>query len=102
MTGYSRYGRRPAMTGVTGWNLADEAETEIEVEYSISAYDPGVIFGPPERCYPPEGGEVEIMGAWLRPRGQQRGESIELSDAEIERISTWLAENPPEDDGYDG
>lgn len=35
--------------------------TEVTVEYSITSYDPGVSSGPPEICYPPEGGEVEIV-----------------------------------------
>ena len=28
---------------------------------SVSAYDPGCTSGPPERCYEPEGGEVEFQ-----------------------------------------
>jgi hypothetical protein len=34
---------------------------EVTVEYSITPYDPGVSSGPAESCYPPEGGEVEIV-----------------------------------------
>ncbi|AII27765.1 hypothetical protein B9J07_12870 [Sinorhizobium sp. LM21] len=34
---------------------------EVTVEYSITPYDPGVSYGPAESCYPPEGGEVEIV-----------------------------------------
>lgn len=36
-------------------------ETEVTVEYSITPYDPGNTYGPAENCYPPEGGEVEIV-----------------------------------------
>jgi len=35
-----------------------DLEFEIEVD-SWSAFDPGRTSGPPENCYPPEGGEVE-------------------------------------------
>jgi hypothetical protein len=34
-------------------------DLEWEVELTISDYDPGVISGLPENCYPPEGGELE-------------------------------------------
>lgn len=47
-----------------------KVEFEIELEYGsksveylvkaeVSPYDPGRTSGPPEKCYPPEGGEVE-------------------------------------------
>ena len=38
-----------------------EDETEVTVEYSISPYDSGNTYGHAENCYPPEGGEVEIV-----------------------------------------
>lgn len=34
-------------------------EVELHFECSVSPYDPGRSSGPPESCYPPEGGEVE-------------------------------------------
>lgn len=49
-------------------NAEVEFEIELErgsqtVEYlvkaEVSPYDPGRTSGPPEKCYPPEGGEVE-------------------------------------------
>jgi hypothetical protein len=40
----------------------DGTETELELTFTISDYDPGVSSGPVERCYPPEGGEVEVTG----------------------------------------
>jgi len=36
----------------------EDMEFEVEVE-SWSPFDPGINHGPPEDCYPPEGGEVE-------------------------------------------
>lgn len=35
-------------------------ELELIIEADVSPYDPGQTTGPPESCYPPEGGEVEI------------------------------------------
>ena len=31
---------------------------EVRCDWTFSAYDPGIAYGPPERCYPPEGGEL--------------------------------------------
>lgn len=41
----------------------DCAELEWEIEASFSQYDPGCTYGPPDRCYPPEGGELEDISA---------------------------------------
>lgn len=30
-----------------------------DIEGTLSPYDPGCTYGPPESCYPPEGGELE-------------------------------------------
>ena len=35
-------------------------EVHVEADVKVSNYDPGCTSGPPESCYPPEGGEVEI------------------------------------------
>ena len=35
-------------------------DVEFEVEFSSTPYVPARISGPPENCYPAEGGEVEI------------------------------------------
>lgn len=39
----------------------DGAELELEVTGEVSAYVPARTWGPPESCYPAEGGEVEIL-----------------------------------------
>ena len=47
-------------------NLAmDDPHLELRVEGNATPYDPGVTSGPPEACYPPEGGDVEIEAVWL-------------------------------------
>ena len=78
-------------------NLGEWCEIGIEVEYSISDYDPGCCSGPPENCYPPEGGEVEIISATT-----EDGLPFSWTDDQDERWSTWIAENHDFDDGRYG
>lgn len=35
-------------------------EIEVEVEFDATPYIPAQVSGPPECCYPEEGGEVEL------------------------------------------
>lgn len=42
-----------------------ETETCYDIECEVTPYDPGRTYGPPENCYPPEGGEVEILSIKL-------------------------------------
>lgn len=72
-----------------------EDETEVEVIYTITDYDPGVSWGPPENCYPPEGGEVEII------RVMKDGKEIPASDDECDKWCSYIAENHDFDDEYD-
>jgi hypothetical protein len=39
---------------------------EIVCNVDLTPYDPGQTSGPPERCYPPEGGDVDINSIRLR------------------------------------
>lgn len=41
----------------TGWSF----EITADVFYRVEAYDPGNISGPFEKCYPPEGGGIEVL-----------------------------------------
>jgi len=38
--------------------ISDEVCFDVEVSCSFSRFDPGRFTGPPEHCYPPEGGEL--------------------------------------------
>lgn len=69
--------------------------TEVTVEYTISNYDPGVSSGPAESCYPPEGGEVEIIRVF-----DDTG-NINATDLEHDKWSTWIAENHVFEDEQD-
>lgn len=42
---------------------AEGRERFFHVDFSCTPYDPGRSSGPPELCYPPEGGEVEVKWA---------------------------------------
>lgn len=37
-----------------------DLEVPVDIDYTITPYDPGRTYGPPEFCYPPEGGEIEV------------------------------------------
>lgn len=86
------------MMGTHFYDFFRDDDTKITVEYSQSPYDPGISSGPAESCYPPEGGEVEIIKAWLEPGG----EDVVLTAAEEESIVDEICQLPIEpDDGYD-
>lgn len=57
-----------------------EEEIELEIDYDINPYDPGVTSGPPEHCYPPEGGDVHDLTA------TRDGKPFELTDDEEQAI----------------
>lgn len=85
-------------------HVRDDGETEIVVEISVSNWGCAAqTYGPAENCYPAEGLECEILKAWLKAdEDKADAPEITLTDAERERIEIDFAENPPEDDGYDG
>ena len=56
----------------------DDAYLSVTVEGNATPYDPGVTSGPPERCYPPEGGEVEIENVWLEHPGNRDRPAMKL------------------------
>lgn len=72
-------------------------ETEVTVEYSITPYDSGNTYGPAENCYPPEGGEVEIVKVF-----SDTDTDIKITDAEDEKWRQSILERHDFDDGYDG
>ena len=67
-------------------------EIEIEVEFDATPYDPGVTTGPPERCYPPEGGEVEITSITYN------GKPLELSDADEKKVQEEIEQEVADGD----
>ena len=66
------------MTAIIRTLLIGDAEHEIEVGATITPFDPGVLSGPPEDCYPPEGGEVEDLEARILLAGK-----VEILDGKV-------------------
>jgi hypothetical protein len=76
----------------------------VEVEYSGTPYIPAYISGPPEDCYPEEGGEIEIEsveyetsgrvmidGKWVAVKRVVVDISPLLSEAQLEDITDKIA-----------
>ena len=66
----------------------DDLEMELLVEGNATPYDPGVTRGPPEACYPPEGGEVEIENVYAVHPGQVHPIKLEVSPL-ITYLAAW-------------
>lgn len=67
----------------------EDAHLTLRVEGTATPYDPGRTSGPPEDCYPPEGGEVEIDTVWLVREGTELEISpllLLLGDAAFARL----------------
>jgi hypothetical protein len=71
----------------------DHGDHEIHLTYTITPYDPGCTYGPPENCYPPEGGEVEIISA------SEGGMPRELSPHEDQMARDAIFQDHEWDDG---
>ncbi len=74
-----RYGTRPATSGTMQYE-------GLTLEYTIEAYNPGRFSGRWEDCYPPEGGEIEIVSCDPIPVSS-------LSHRDYERICTAITEH---------
>jgi hypothetical protein len=61
--------------------LQTDSGGEIEIIISVENYtfpDPGRVFGPPEKCYPPEGSDWDISHMYVKDRN---GKLVELPGA---------------------
>ena len=61
---------------------------DLEVAVDVTPYDPGRTWGPPESCYPPEGGEVEVLSVELIPDGSPTGRGL-LIDKLLDALQAW-------------
>lgn len=78
-----------------GWTRDDEAETDVTVEYTFSpgrpAFTPRGEYAPID---PPEGAEVEIVGATtLADPTTGLRQPVTLTDAETEKVRDYIIEN---------
>jgi hypothetical protein len=90
-----------------GHLLAGQTWT-FDIEADVSPYDPGCTYGPPENCYPPEGGEIDITEIELiepkMPDEEQKKvvavfrEMIDVDPKLRERIEEKLFEASQSDD----
>jgi hypothetical protein len=64
-----------------------------EIEFTTSPYDPGNTCGPPENCYPPEGGEIEDRDVTLVKLEDENGNAVELTDELCKNLVAWVEAN---------
>jgi len=69
--------------------VRDDAEIELEIEGTVSAFYPGNYSGPPDSSFPDEGGEAEIVK--ITNNGIEFPEKS-LTDAEKTKIEELLQE----------
>jgi hypothetical protein len=77
----------PARSGTARWQYESKDGlilATFDVAFTRTPYDPGFVSGPPDRCYPPEGGEIEITAItlkdWTRWRDGDDDKPEELAD----------------------
>jgi len=74
--------------------LPDEEDVEVVVTFTATPYVPAQVSGPPENCYPAEGGEIEIEEV-VR---EDSGDLVVLSASEEQRLIDYLMESLDDDD----
>ena len=70
------------------WSVGED-EVNVTVRGTVSPVIRGCYHGPPERCYPDEGGEVEIVEVVLEDGSKWAGE---LTTHETDRLEEMLRE----------
>lgn len=75
-----------------------EEEVMLTIRGNVSKYIPAKTWGPPENCYPAEGGEAEVEEILLNGKPWDG----ELTGKEQEKAEEALQEKAANDDDYDG
>jgi hypothetical protein len=95
-----------------GWQ-DPETEAEYRIVLSVTPGHPGRTYGPPEKCFPPEGPEVEVLSVREdRPGGAERPDLVarvddtldpgEVVDGLDDEPAPWPEAEPWEDaDGFE-
>ena len=107
------------MAKKTRWNYSttfafenkEGVEVEVEINANILPYVPGKLSGPPENCYPPEGGECDDWSLTLdgQPLSDKDFEemggnldslrsSVEESAAQEQADADYYGPDDPSDD----
>lgn len=71
----------------------EDALIDVTIHYDIEPYVPAKISGPPEDCYPAEGGCVTDMVA-MKPG---TNEIVELSEEEAKEVTDWIEQTHDHD-----
>lgn len=70
---------------------------ELDVSYKLTPYDPGCTMGPPENCYPPEGGDIDWMSCTITKATGPNGKIEDLSEIELDFQNRVQGEDRRED-----
>jgi hypothetical protein len=76
-------------------------DTEISIEYEQEPFIPAKTYGPPEDCYPAEGGGVEIIAVYAKIDVSGNYIVYPATDDQIEKWTQEIEEQPYEEDGPD-
>ncbi len=76
-------------TGFDATGMEVDAEIAVTIEYTITPLIPARVSGPPEDCYPAEGGEVDN----LKVTRDDNGEDVVLTDTEEEAVVTHIQDH---------
>ena len=78
------------------WQFSRGDDTlEVVIRYDIEPYVPARISGPPEDCYPAEGGYISDIHVTVA------GVTIDLTEDEMEQFQTYVTDHADEDEGPD-
>lgn len=86
------------MPTTTFERVTDDDAVEVQVDFTLrGGAEPSGMFGPPEHYDPGEAPEITIEGAEILATGEE----TTLTDAEVEKVETYILENLDQFDGGD-
>jgi hypothetical protein len=80
---------------MAGYESQQWVEVLVRLEFEIEPHQPGQLSGPPEACYPDEGGFARLYRATIGEHAYDAEQfaavigPAELGDLEEEAYSTW-------------
>lgn len=71
-----------------------DTDLEVLITFDYTPYDPGRTSGPPENCYPPEGGDAEITSIITTPGGDELEPLLRpwVLKNLVDKCETWARE----------